>query len=67
MNTPITVTIKVTEEEAKIIMSGLDLTVKQGGINVASQVMPVAVKVSDAFKATEPVTNPQPEPATNPQ
>lgn len=44
------VTILLSEEELSIVMSGLDLLVKQGGLNVASKVLPVASKLSDASK-----------------
>lgn len=50
METTPTVSVSVTEEERTIIMSALDLTIKQGGLNVASKVLEVALKISEASK-----------------
>jgi hypothetical protein len=45
-----TVTLTLTKEELEMVMASLDSTVKQGGLAVASHVMPLAVKVSQAGK-----------------
>jgi hypothetical protein len=43
-----TVTVILTKEELEMLMTSLDSTVKQGGLAVASHVMPLALKISQA-------------------
>ena len=45
-----TVAVNLTKEELEMVMASLDSTVKQGGLSVASHVMPLAVKISQAGK-----------------
>ena len=34
--------VTLTEEQAKLVMQALDLACKQGGLNAAAQILPVA-------------------------
>jgi hypothetical protein len=38
-------TVTLTEEQAKIVMQALDIATKAGGLNAASQLLPVAVSI----------------------
>jgi hypothetical protein len=40
-----TKTVTLTEAEAKLVMQCLDLACKQGGLNAASQILPVATSI----------------------
>ena len=48
MKTSSDITVTLTEDQANAVMAALDLAVKQGGINAASQLLPIAVKISEA-------------------
>ena len=50
MEAPSEVTVTLTEDQANAVMAALDLAVKQGGINVASQILPIAVTISEAAR-----------------
>lgn len=47
-----TTTVTLTEEEMSVTMAALDLAVKQGGLNSASKILPLAIKFSEASTAT---------------
>jgi hypothetical protein len=38
-------TVTLTEAEAKLVMQALDIATKAGGLNAASQLLPVAVSI----------------------
>jgi hypothetical protein len=38
-------TVTLTEEEAKVVMQALDVTVRQGGLNVSATILPIAQKI----------------------
>lgn len=48
METSSEVTVTLAEDQANAVMAALDLAVKQGGINAASQLLPIAVAISEA-------------------
>lgn len=50
-----TATVTLTEEEMSVTMAALDLAVKQGGLNSASRILPLAIKFSEASTATSDV------------
>ena len=37
--------VTLTEEQAKLVMQCLDLSVKTGGLNAAAQILPVATEI----------------------
>lgn len=37
--------VTLTEEQAKLVMQCLDLACKQGGLNAAAQILPVATAI----------------------
>jgi hypothetical protein len=45
--------VTLTAEQAKLVMQCLDLACKQGGLNAASQLLPVAVSIEKQLTATE--------------
>jgi hypothetical protein len=40
-------TVTLTEEQAKLVMQCLDLACKQGGLNAAAQILPVAQAIEN--------------------
>jgi hypothetical protein len=44
-------TVTLTEAEAKIVMQCLDLACKQGGLNAASQLLPIATSIEKQLTA----------------
>jgi hypothetical protein len=38
-------TVTLTEDQAKLVMQALDIATKAGGLNAASQLLPVAVSI----------------------
>jgi len=53
METSSEVTVTLTEDQANAVMAALDLAVKQGGINAASRILPIAVAISEAAASTQ--------------
>jgi hypothetical protein len=51
-------TVTLTEAEAKLVMQCLDLACKQGGLNAAAQILPVAASIERQLTAS-----PTPAPA----
>ena len=45
--------ITLTSEQARIVMQALDIATKAGGLNAASQLLPVAVSIEKQLTATE--------------
>ena len=43
-------TVTLTEEQAKLVMQCLDLACKQGGLNAAAQILPVASAIEQQLK-----------------
>ena len=56
MKTSSEVTVTLTEDQANAVMAALDLAVKQGGINAASQILPIAVTISEAARGASAPT-----------
>jgi len=50
--------VTLTEAEAKLVMQCLDLACKQGGLNAAAQILPVAASIERQLTAS-----PTPAPA----
>jgi len=46
-------TVILTEAEAKVVMQCLDVATKAGGLNVASQLLPVAISIEKQLTVTE--------------
>ncbi len=44
-------TVTLTEEQAKLVMQCLDLACKQGGLNAAAQILPVAGAIEQQLTA----------------
>ena len=42
--------VTLTEEQAKLVMQCLDFACKQGGLNAAAQVLPVASAIEQQLK-----------------
>jgi hypothetical protein len=51
--------VTLTEAEAKLVMQALDIATKAGGLNAASQLLPVAVSIEKQLTEGE---TPNPEP-----
>jgi len=51
-------TVTLTEEHAKLVMQCLDLACKQGGLNAAAQILPVATSIERQLTAS-PTPAPQ--------
>jgi hypothetical protein len=49
-----TKTVTLTEAEAKLVMQCLDLACKQGGLNAASQILPVATSIERQLTTPAP-------------
>jgi hypothetical protein len=47
-------TVTLTEEQAKLVMQCLDLACKQGGLNAAAQILPVATSIERQLAAPAP-------------
>jgi hypothetical protein len=47
-------TVTLTEEQALLVMQCLDLACKQGGLNAASQLLPVAVFIEKQLTTPAP-------------
>jgi hypothetical protein len=45
-------TVTLTEAEARIVMQALDIATKAGGLNAASQLLPVAVSIEKQLTDT---------------
>ena len=43
--------VTLTEEQAKLVMQCLDLATKQGGLNAASQLLPIATNIEKQLTA----------------
>jgi hypothetical protein len=43
-------TVTLTEEQAKLVMQCLDLATKQGGLNAAAVIMPVAQAIQQQLE-----------------
>ena len=46
--------VTLTEEQAKLVMQCLDLTVKTGGLNAAAQILPVATNIEKQLTEQAP-------------
>jgi hypothetical protein len=46
-------TVTLTEEQAKLVMQCLDLACKQGGLNAAAQILPVASAIEQQLTASD--------------
>ena len=46
-------TVTLTEEQAKLVMQCLDLACKQGGLNAAAQILPVATAIETQLTASD--------------
>jgi hypothetical protein len=44
-------TVTLTEEQAKVVMQALDAVVKQGGLNTAHAVLPIALAIEGQLTA----------------
>lgn len=44
--------VTITEEQAKLVMQCLDLATKQGGLNAAAVIMPVAQEIERQLQAS---------------
>ena len=44
-------TVTLSEEQAKLVMQCLDLACKQGGLNAAAQILPVASAIEQQLAA----------------
>jgi hypothetical protein len=49
-----TKTVTLTEAQAKLVMQCLDLACKQGGLNVAAQILPVATSIERQLTTPAP-------------
>ncbi len=49
MNTP-SITITINQDQAEAIMASLDLATKQGGLNAAAKLLPIATIVTEAAR-----------------
>jgi hypothetical protein len=47
-------TVTLTEEQAKLVMQCLDLACKQGGLNAAAQILPVAASIERQLTTPAP-------------
>jgi hypothetical protein len=47
-------TVTLTEAQAKLVMQCLDLACKQGGLNAASQILPVATSIERQLTTPAP-------------
>jgi hypothetical protein len=47
-------TVTLTEEQAKLVMQCLDLACKQGGLNAAAQILPVATSIERQLTTPAP-------------
>ena len=45
--------VTLTEDQAKLVMQCLDLSVKHGGLNAAAQILPVATEIERQLTATD--------------
>ena len=45
-------TVTLSEEQAKLVMQCLDLACKQGGLNAAAVIMPVAQEIERQLQAS---------------
>lgn len=45
--------VTITEEQAKLVMQCLDLATKQGGLNAAAVIMPVAQAIEAQLAETQ--------------
>jgi hypothetical protein len=52
MNTP-SITITINQDQAESIMASLDLATKQGGINTAAKLLPIAAIITEAAQASQ--------------
>jgi hypothetical protein len=52
--------VTLTEAEARIVMQALDIATKAGGLNAASQLLPVAVSIEKQLTEGE-APNPEPQ------
>jgi hypothetical protein len=48
-----TKTVTLTEAEAKLVMQCLDLACKQGGLNAAAGILPVAMSIEKQLTADD--------------
>jgi hypothetical protein len=46
--------VTLTEEQAKLVMQCLDLACKQGGLNAAAQLLPLATSIEKQLTEVEP-------------
>jgi hypothetical protein len=46
-------TVTITEDQAKLVMQCLDLATKQGGLNAAAVIMPVAQEIERQLAAEQ--------------
>jgi len=46
-------TVTLSEEQAKLVMQSLDLTVKAGGLNAAAQILPLARAIEEQLTKPE--------------
>jgi hypothetical protein len=53
--------VTLTEAEARIVMQALDIATKAGGLNAASQLLPVAVSIEKQLTDTPNPEPPNPE------
>jgi hypothetical protein len=47
-------TVTLTEEQARLVMQCLDLACKQGGLNAAAQILPVATSIERQLTTPAP-------------
>ena len=50
---PVSKTITLTAEQAKLVMQALDLAVKTGGLNAAAMILPVAQAIEGQLADTQ--------------
>lgn len=50
-------TVTLTEEQAKVVIQALDSVVKQGGLNTAVVILPIALAIENQL-TEQPVTQP---------
>lgn len=48
--------VTITEDQAKIVLQALDITVRQSGLNAAAQVLPIAAVIEQQLT---PVAQPE--------
>lgn len=46
-------TVTLSEDQAKLVMQCLDLSVKHGGLNAAAQILPVATEIERQLTSEE--------------